>query len=277
MESIDVSDELDKEGCEQLLEVVRRRRSVRSFESGRRVSRDVLALIAEAGRWAPSGANSQPWDICIVEEPEAIAATAEVLSAQADRLNEHCRGFPHVHKKHWVHDAVAIVVLFVDTRWSAAYPLAPDEEIDREEYAANRDQILLVSAGAATQNIQLAATAVGLTSAWLSGGGEPQTAREMQDLLGFPSDHVPFAIVPIGWPHRRAESRWRRDLDEVVHWNSANPDNLRSQREIDHYIENERRDSIYRDAELREQKLGRDQAPSNDPLPPEIDPVDDGR
>jgi len=206
MESIDVTGELDPERAEALLDVIRTRRSVRSFEPGRRVSRDVLAQIADAGRWAPSGANSQPWDICIVEDPAAIASTAQVLSAQADRLNEHCRGFPHVHKKHWVHDAVAIVVLFVDVRWSAAYPLAPDAVIDQEEYAANRDQILLVSAGAATQNIQLAATAVGLTSAWLSGGGEPQTAREMQDLLGFPETHVPYAIVPIGWPVARARS-----------------------------------------------------------------------
>jgi len=276
MQPIDVTDDLDPDRCEELLKVMRLRRSVRSFEAGRRVSREVLLQIAEAGRWAPSGANSQPWDICIVEDPEAIGSTAQVLSAQADRLNEHCRGFPHVHKKHWVHDAVAIVVLFIDVRWSEAYPVALDPTVDDAEYAANREQILLVSAGAATQNIQLAAAAVGLTSAWLSGGGEPQTAREMQDLLGFPATHVPYAIVPIGWPHRRAESRWRRDLVDVVHWNSADPANLRSQDDIDHYIDKERRDSIYRDAKLREQMLTRDAASPEGSDPPDIDPVDEG-
>jgi len=181
-----------------------------------------------------------------------------------------------VHKKHWVHDAVAIVVLFIDVSWSEAYPVAVDPAIDEDEYAANREQILLVSAGAATQNIQLAASAVGLTSAWLSGGGEPQTAHEMQDLLGFPPTHIPYAIVPIGWPHRRAESRWRRDLDDMVHWNAADPTKLRSQDEIDHYIDNERRDSIYRDAELRERLLARGDNDSDASVPPEIDPVDDG-
>lgn len=274
MEPIDVSADLDLDRVQALNDIVRLRRSVRSFEPGRRVSRHVLREIAEAGRWAPSGANSQPWDICVVDEPDMIAATAGVLADQADRLNVHCRGFPHVHKKHWVHDAVAIVVLFIDVRWQPSYPVATDPAIDKAEYAANRDNILLVSAGAAAQNIQLATAAAGLTSAWLSGGGEPKTAADLQGLLGFPSTHVPYAVIPIGWPHRRADSRWRRDFDDVVHWNAASPDALRTQDDIDHYIAKERRDSIYRDAELREQLLGTGDI--DEETPADIDPVDDG-
>ncbi len=268
---IDVTAELNQDRLNRLGEVVRGRRSVRSFEPGRRVDRQVLLDIAEAGRWAPSGANTQPWEICIVEHPDQLAATARILADQADRLNVHCRGFPHVHKKHWVHDAIAIVVLFVDRRWSEAYPVATDDEVDRAEYAENRHNILLVSAGAAAQNIQLATSAVGLSSAWLSGGAEPRTAAELQETLGFPSTHVPLAVIPIGWPHRKHESRWRRELDSVVHWNNAEQGKLRDQEQIDHYIAKERRHSMYRDAETRDMLLDRDEADEQ-----EIMPVDDG-
>ena len=55
------------------------------------------------------------------------------MASQADRLNEHCKGFPHVHKKHWVHDSVALMAVFVDPRWAATYPvaLAADLDLDR--------------------------------------------------------------------------------------------------------------------------------------------------
>ncbi len=271
---VDVTGELNVDRLGELNAIIRGRRSVRSFEPGRSVDRRILLGIAEAGRWAPSGANTQPWEICIVDEPDVIGRTAKVLADQADRLNAHCRGFPHVHKKHWVHDAIAIFVLFVDERWADAYPTAGDSEIDNEEYAENRENILLVSVGAAAQNIQLATSAVGLTSAWLSGGGEPQTARELQSTLGFPSTHVPFAVVPVGWPHRRSDSRWRRDLDATVHWNGADPSLLRDREQIDRYIADERRDSIYRDAEARDALLHQRSSGGGHGDP--TDPIDDG-
>ncbi len=268
---VDVTAELNVERLSHLNEIVRGRRSVRSFEPGRSVDRQVLLDIADAGRWAPSGANTQPWEICIVDEPDAIARTSQVLADQADRLNQHCKGFPHVHKKHWVHDAIAIFVLFVDRRWADAYPTANDAAIDAAEYADNRDHILLVSAGAAAQNIQLATSAAGLTSAWLSGGGEPETATDLQQALGFPETHIPFATIPVGWPHRRSDSRWRRDLEASVHWNAADSALLRDRDHIDHYIAKERRESIYRDAEARDALLNR-----AEPAGDEVDPVDDG-
>jgi nitroreductase len=247
------------------------RRSVRSFEPGAEIPRKTLENIADAGRWAPSGANSQPWEICVVEEPSRVREVASVMASQADRLNEHCKGFPHVHKKHWVHDSVALMVVFVDARWADTFPTALEPELDDTEYKENRWNILLVSVGAAIQNLQLATTAVGLSSAWLSGGGEPQTAQALRELLGFPATHTPYGIVPIGWPRRRAESRWRRPIEEVIHWNEAATENLRSRNDIDRYIEKERRHSIYKDAQSRDRYVSETMTTDG-----EIDRVDDG-
>jgi nitroreductase len=191
----------------------------------------------------------------VVDERERIEAVAAVFAAQADRINQFCKGFPHVHKKHWVHDAVAIIVIFSDPRWAAAYPTALDDEADATDYRANREHILLVSVGAAVQNMHLAAAAMGLSTAWLSGGGEARTAVELREVLGAPEPLIPYATIPIGWPHRRSESRWRRTLDDVVHWNGVDASRVRTAEDIQRYIEKERRDSIYRDAELRDSLL----------------------
>lgn len=247
---------LDLGRAGEMVEVMRLRRSVRSFEPGHSIAREALELIGEAGRWAPSGANTQPWEVSIVDTPERIAEVAATFAAQADRLSRHCQGFPHVHKKHWVHDAVAIVIVFVDPRWATAFPRALDPTVDAGEYAANRYHILIASLGAAVQNMHLAAAAMGLSTAWLSGGGEPTTAADLRAVLGAPEPLVPFAAIPIGWPHRRSDSRWRRPLEEVVHWNRMQADRIRTAEDIERYVQVERRDSIYRDAITRQRLLG---------------------
>jgi nitroreductase len=263
---------LDLQRAEALVDVARERRSVRSFEPGRRIPRPALELICEAGRWAPSGANSQPWELVVVDEPERLAEVAKVFADQADRINRYCKGFPHVHKKHWVHEAAAIILLFADPRWEDAYPKALTAE-DDADYVDNRTNIFLVSVGAAGQNMHLAAAALGLSTAWLSGGGEPTTAAALRELLGAPEPLVPYATIPIGWPHRRSEDRWRRPADEVIHWNSCDADRVRDEADIERYIRSERRDSIYRDATLRARLV--DGSSSGAP-PTEGDPVDEG-
>ena len=52
-------------------------------------------------------------------------------------------------------------------------------------YSLLDNNIFFASLGAAIQNIQLGVTAEGLTSAWLSGGGETQTNQELAEVLEF--------------------------------------------------------------------------------------------
>jgi len=75
-------------------EVVRKRRSVRKFEAGRRVPREVLARIVDCGRWAPSGANVQCFDFIVVDDDEVREAVMQVFLRQAQRLVDHAVGFP---------------------------------------------------------------------------------------------------------------------------------------------------------------------------------------
>ena len=86
--SSDVTSELDLQRVQTLNEIIRGRRSVRSFEPGRRVDRAVLEEIAEAGRWAPSGANSQPWEIWMRSIVGARSATRLISLVSTDLIRE---------------------------------------------------------------------------------------------------------------------------------------------------------------------------------------------
>src|SRR5258708_34053592 len=82
------------------IDVVKKRRSVRRFEKGKTVTRETLLKIAEAGRWAPTGANAQCWDLIVVDDTDAKQKVLDVFLRQSQRLADHAKGFPSGTKTH---------------------------------------------------------------------------------------------------------------------------------------------------------------------------------
>ena len=251
---------LNNPDYDAFIDIIRKRRSVRRFEKGRSISREVLERIAEAGRWAPSGANVQPWDFIVVEDPDMRDQVVEVFLRQADRLKKYAKGFPSVYKS-YLNNTVAIFIVLGDRRWNINFPhgVTPETEAD---YQQNNENIFYCSIGAAIQNIQLAVTANGLTSAWLSGGGEQQTNDELSELLGYPPFLRAYGTIPIGFPAKDVSSRYRRPLQQVVHWNRYEAEKFRKDEQVQFYLDSLRPFAMYRntsdlsDWEDFEERLG---------------------
>ena len=136
-----------------VIELMRRRRSVRQFQAGQHVPRDTLLGIAEAARWAPTGANAQCWDLVIVDEPAARDAVIEIFVEQSKRLFVNAKGFPAVSKS-YLSNTVAIFIVLGDPRWKVAFPQQSDDADGVDEYTANNENIYFCSLGAVIQNIQ---------------------------------------------------------------------------------------------------------------------------
>lgn len=228
-------------------DIIRKRRSVRKFQPGRSVGRDVLERIVDCGRWAPSGANAQCWDFIVVDEHAVREKVLAVFLRQAERLVEHAKGFPAV-KKTYLANTVAIVLVLGDPRWKVCFPQATSPEWDAE-YRANNEAIFLCSLGAAIQNIQLGVAAEGLTSAWLSGGGEDETNRELAEVLGYPNWMKAYGTIPIGYPAVDQSRRYRRPLGQLLHWNGYQPRQYRRHAQVDFYESTLRPFAMYRDQE----------------------------
>ena len=232
---------------DDLMSVVRRRRSVRRFEAGQSVPRETLLRIAEAARWAPTGANSQCFDLVIIDDPVMREQVLDIFLAQSNRLIDHVKGFPAV-KKTYMANTVAIFIVLADARWTSAFPVATSPEW-AQEYRENNERILLASIGAVVQNIQLAVTAVGLTSAWLSGGGEDTTNRDLARLLRYPDCMRAVGTIPVGVPEKDLASRYRRPLAQMVHWNGYDAEKFRPDAMVDHYVAEVRQFAMYRGVE----------------------------
>ncbi|MCY3604404.1 MAG: nitroreductase family protein [Gammaproteobacteria bacterium] len=227
--------------------VVERRRSTRKFEPGRAVPREALDRIVDCGRWAPSGANSQCWDFIVVDDPDMREAVRQVFLKQAGQLVKHARGFPAVGKE-YLKNTVAIILVLGDPRWKVCFPQPTSTEWE-QEYKDNNEAIFLCSLGAAIQNIQLGVTAEGLTSAWLSGGGEDTINRDLSAQLGYPPWMKAYGTIPVGYPVKSQDRRYRRPLDQVRHWNRYESTQYRPHAMVDFYESTIRPFAMYRDRE----------------------------
>lgn len=168
------------------LAAIRQRRSAHRFTT-EPVDPEQLEAVLEAGRWAPSATNSQPWDFVVVRDPALRSHMGAILR----EVTWAWAGFAA---------APAMIVVSVDTK---------------------RDPAHFVEAGAvAAQNLCLAAHAVGLASSWAGvyeGAGRSAAERDIKKLLSLPRTHRVIAVVPIGMSAHRTQGS-RRPLAGMIHW-----------------------------------------------------------
>lgn len=154
------------------------RRSVREF-TDEKVSDAELDNLIEAARWAPSGLNNQPWRFMKIIDPGLID--------DMSRLTRY-RGV--------VAGARALIAVFLDIE--AVYDRTKD----------------LMSAGAAIENMLLAATDTGLGACWL---GEILARRaEVEALLETSDDLELVAVIAIGRPVEREREGVRHPAGQMI-------------------------------------------------------------
>ncbi len=73
-------------------EAIRQRRSIRKYKADTPVPREHIEAIVEAGCWAPSSTNIQPWRFIIVEDRETIARMARAVYDQFQALSKEALG-----------------------------------------------------------------------------------------------------------------------------------------------------------------------------------------
>jgi nitroreductase len=161
-----------------VLELIKGRRSRRKF-SARPVDEALVEAVLEAGRWAPSGANNQPWRFVVVREAEVKARLA---------------AFTHYGKI--IENAPVVIPVFIHR---------PSMYNDTKDHQ---------SMGACLQNMLLMAEALGLGAVWL--GEILKNAEGVREALGLSPDLALMAVVALGWPAAGNEQSQRKPLAELV-------------------------------------------------------------
>jgi nitroreductase len=190
---------------DQLMEVIRSRRSVRNYKPDP-VSDEVINQVIEAANWAPSGNNSQPWEIVVLKDKTLMKKVNNILHEVHGSKSKQEFGAP-----------VTLLVLG-DPRYCDAYPKGPF-----------REEIFHASLSAAIQNMLLAATALGLGgSLWKTVSAT--AGVKIKDLLGIPQLYFLKVMLPLGYPTKPVKAPRKREV--LVHENRYDQTNLKSDEEV---------------------------------------------
>jgi nitroreductase len=165
-----------------LINVILTRRSIRRY-SGKTVNKSDINLLLKAAMYAPSARNEQPWHFIVIDDRGLLGRISEV----------------HPYASMLPGAALAILV-------------CGDENLELSK------GYWPVDCAAATQNILLAAHALGLGAVWL--GVYPRQERQsaLRKIFGLPSHVHAFSLISIGYP---AEEKGLPDRlkKERIRWN----------------------------------------------------------
>ena len=159
-------------------ETIKTRRSTRRFTTEAVSEKDREALL-DAGRWAPSGLNNQPWKLVLVEDRGKAAELAS------------CTSYSSI-----VNGAPLLVAVFLD-----------------EEISYDRDKDIM-AIGAFIQNLLLTAHTRGLGAVWL--GEILKQKKNVREILEVPAGNELMAVIAIGRPAEQPKEGSRKTLDEII-------------------------------------------------------------
>jgi len=228
---------------EPLLRCIRERRSVRAYAETP-VPEEMITKILEAGRWAPSGANSQPWEFIVVNQRDTLDKISEIFEKDRERRIQEQVNFSGSSKA-YIATVPALIVVVADPRWKQTYPSTDITPALRRMYAENNELIFTQSVAAAVQNMFLAAAALGLGMAWLSGFAERRMGKKLRRLLKVPEPLRLMGGFPVGHPKRPPGKKFRRPLPDLVHTNTYDASRLKPDTFFRDYCEKERNRLAY--------------------------------
>ncbi len=244
---VDLPEIGDESRYNALMAVICNRTTVRKFNPEYVVPERHYDLIMEAARHGPSGANSQPWQFIVVRDAELKAKIAKYFVAEQRFRAKAKMKFPTPDYR-GLATAPGFVVVCSDMRWTNAFPVLNDgSELDRM-YHENAERILLQSVAAATMSAHLAAAALGYNVWWVTAIGQEEAQRAMRPLLGIPDEISVLDIFLFGPSAARPYKRWRRSMDEILHWDSYNRDHLMADSELKNWIKARRHRVMFKDA-----------------------------
>ena len=235
----------ENERYHALMEIVRSRYTCRAF-APHVVPREHYELILEAARHAPSGANSQPWHFVVVTDPRIKDQLGDRFVREQLRRARLGMKFPTPNYR-GMKTAPGLIVVAADFRFVRAFPILNDGSALDQLYQHNAERILLQSVAAATMVAHLAAAALGYGVWWVTAIGQEEIQKELKPILGVPDELSLIDIMCFGPPAQPPYKRWKKPLDQIMHWGNFNAANFMTNEQVDEWVKNERARVMYRD------------------------------
>lgn len=166
----------------QVIETIKDRRSIRRYLP-EQIKEEELNTILEAGIYAPSGHNDQPWYFTVIQSKEVI----EDLNVKTKQLMEKAKTdwivkMAQNEKYHVFYNAPTVVIVSGKKNNNEELPYCP-----------------MADCSAAAQNILLAAKSIGVASCWVGLTSFIFEEQEEVKKLNIPEEYEPLFAITLGY------------------------------------------------------------------------------
>lgn len=161
----------------EALQVIFARRSIRQY-SAEPVGESDIQTLLEAAMAAPSASNLRPWHFVVITERATLNRLADL----------------HPYAKMLYQAPLCIAV-------------CGDPSVSEKFWVQD--------CSAATENLLLAVTALGLGAVWLGVFPDQKRVSDVRQSLGIPEPIIPLNLIAIGHPAERKEPRTQFEASRV--------------------------------------------------------------
>lgn len=163
-----------------VLETIKKRRSVRSFQPDQ-ITDDELNAIIESGLWAPSGHNTQPWHFLVVQDKSKIdQMSRSTIEKMANSPIDWVRKLAAKEGYHLFHGAPTVIIVSGRQSGDTFLPVVAD-------------------CAAAIQNMLLAAESLNIGTCWIGLTSFLFEDSEETASLKIPEGYAPYYSIAVGY------------------------------------------------------------------------------
>jgi nitroreductase len=192
----------------ELFEAIHTRRAVRKYRPDP-VPEEEIQKILNAANWAPSAMNLQQWEFVVVtgEKIRELGVSYRAIVEEFTRNWDPTQIRGSLSREEFI-------------RFAESYGGAPVVIVVLTDTADTDDfrKANIESASAATENLVLAATALGLGTCWMTGPLRDEAT--LRRILAIPDTKELVAVTPLGYPEVVPAGQPRHDpeLVQKVRW-----------------------------------------------------------
>jgi nitroreductase len=188
-----------------LFEAIKTRRSVRRYQPDP-IDDEKIKAILEAGRWAPSWANTQCWRFIVVRDPEIKTRVARTF--MKSEIKGETVENPMIKN---INSAPVLIVICAEVNKSGKKP-GPGGGGD---FITDKGDWFMFDSALAVENMVLAAHGLGLGTVILG----TFDAQKAEEALGVPDSFRIVTMFPVGVPQPVTEVKVppRKELAEIAY------------------------------------------------------------
>ena len=197
-----------------IIKNIKERRSIRNFEE-KKIDKETIKEIIQAGKYAPSAKDDQPWKFIVITKKEYIQELSIQIKRELKKLLK-LRFFKKFKIKELKNiEILKFIFVVAFSKTDMIFFNAPILILILTEKNLFYDE----SCACCAQNMMLAAHSIGIGSCWIGFASVLGLNKKIMKKIGIPERHHISAAIVLGYPKDKTNrASMRKISSDIIKW-----------------------------------------------------------